>query len=95
MMPVPQAGYNPPRRSVMIAASMNTVALPRPLVNRLLSDAQAHPDEEVCGLIGARDGHATTIYPVPTSPSIIRIPMPLPFPRPRTCARPPIRMPSI
>jgi len=64
-MPVPQAGYNPPRRSVMIAASMNTVALPRPLVNRLLSDAQAHPDEEVCGLIGARDGHASSIYPVP------------------------------
>ncbi len=44
---------------------MESVALPRPLVNRLLADAQAHPEEEVCGLVGARDGHATSLYPVP------------------------------
>ncbi len=44
---------------------MDTVALPRSLVNRLLADAQTHPEEEVCGLVGARDGRASTLYPVP------------------------------
>ena len=44
---------------------MTALALPRPIVNRLLAEAQQHPDTEVCGLIGARDGHAVSVYPVP------------------------------
>ncbi|RMG28256.1 MAG: M67 family peptidase [Gammaproteobacteria bacterium] len=43
---------------------MERIALPRPVVNRLLAEAQAHPETEVCGLIGARDGHAVSVYPV-------------------------------
>lgn len=31
---------------------MQTLFLPRPLVNELLAHAQQHPDIEVCGLIG-------------------------------------------
>ncbi len=44
---------------------MDSVALPRTLVNRLLADAQTHPEAEVCGLVGARGGQATSVYPVP------------------------------
>lgn len=35
---------------------MNPVALPRPLINQLLTQAQQHPDIEVCGLIGSGAG---------------------------------------
>ena len=40
-----------------------SITLPRPLVNQLLTEAQHHPDVEVCGLIGkgAADSHC---YPV-------------------------------
>lgn len=40
------------------------VVLPRNLVNKILSHAQHAPEDEVCGLIGAQDGHAIDIYPV-------------------------------
>ena len=40
------------------------IKLPRPLINELLMQAQGNPGEEVCGLIGARDGSASTVYPV-------------------------------
>ncbi len=39
-------------------------ALPRTLVNRLLTEAQHSPDTEVCGLIGAKDGEPRSVYPV-------------------------------
>jgi proteasome lid subunit RPN8/RPN11 len=38
--------------------------LPRPLINQILAQSQAHPEREVCGLIGARDGEPATCYPV-------------------------------
>ncbi len=45
-------------------AGMEPVTLPRPLVNRLLALAQAHPETEVCGLVGWRAGAEPTFYPV-------------------------------
>jgi len=46
---------------------MNPVILPRPLVNDILQQALAAPEREICGLIGARDGHPTRCYPVENS----------------------------
>lgn len=43
---------------------MEQLLIPRPLATQLLFEAQKMPDEEVCGLLGARDGVASTIYPV-------------------------------
>ncbi|MBD3670922.1 MAG: M67 family metallopeptidase [Gammaproteobacteria bacterium] len=40
------------------------VTLSRTLVNKILSHAQHAPEDEVCGLIGARDGEARYFYPV-------------------------------
>lgn len=40
------------------------IHLPRPLVNQLLHYAQSSPDAEICGLVGGRDGHPVTCYPV-------------------------------
>lgn len=40
------------------------VELPRSLVNRILTHAQASGEHEVCGLMAARDGHPTRIYPI-------------------------------
>ncbi|MGY6215154.1 Mov34/MPN/PAD-1 family protein [Methylolobus aquaticus] len=37
---------------------------PRALINRILHHAQAQAACEVCGLIGAREGTPTTVYPV-------------------------------
>jgi proteasome lid subunit RPN8/RPN11 len=42
----------------------NTVELPRALVNQILHHAQASPDLEVCGLVGAKDGLPHRCYPV-------------------------------
>ena len=39
--------------------------LPRHIVNALLDHARAHPGEEICGLISARDGLARRVMPVP------------------------------
>lgn len=41
------------------------IRLPRTLINELLMQAQHNPGEEICGLIGARDGLASSVYPVP------------------------------
>ena len=38
--------------------------LPRPLINQILAHSQSHPEQEVCGLIGAREGEPGTCYPV-------------------------------
>ena len=43
---------------------MDTLKLPRPLVNEILSQAQHSPENEICGLIGGRDGQAEHCYPV-------------------------------
>lgn len=40
------------------------IVLPRTLATQLLRMAQQSPQTEVCGLVGARDGHAVSIYPV-------------------------------
>ncbi|GAB4509127.1 MAG: M67 family metallopeptidase [Sulfuricaulis sp.] len=44
---------------------MNTICLPRPLVNQLLQLAQKSPDEEICGLISRDSRGFRTCYPVP------------------------------
>lgn len=43
---------------------MNTVHLPRQLVNRLLHLAQESPECEVCGLISAKEGIPEQFHPV-------------------------------
>ena len=40
-----------------------TIPIPRSVVNRILTLARQAPEQEVCGLIGARDG-ALQVYPV-------------------------------
>ena len=43
---------------------METVFLPRPLVNQILRQAQSTPDVEICGLIAAHDGKPQRCIPV-------------------------------
>ncbi len=43
---------------------MQSITLPRPLVNVMLHHAQLSPASEVCGLIGARDGIPIRCYQV-------------------------------
>jgi len=43
---------------------MNTLKLPRPLVNHILTQAQQSPDNEICGLIGGRNHIAQRCYPI-------------------------------
>jgi len=38
--------------------------IPRRLINQMLAQAQQSPGAEICGLIGARDGHPRHCYPV-------------------------------
>lgn len=40
------------------------VALPRSLVNRILTLAQSKPEEEICGLISTEHGHAQHVWPI-------------------------------
>lgn len=40
------------------------VNFPRPLVNRILHQAQVSPDIEICGLIGAYHGIPRSCYPI-------------------------------
>lgn len=46
------------------------IQLPRPLVNQILHYAQAEPNFEVCGLIGARAGNPCSCYPVRNSAAL-------------------------
>ena len=39
--------------------------LAEPLRQRLIAEAEAHPDTEVCGLLGGPDGRPRTVLPVP------------------------------
>ena len=43
---------------------METFKLPRPLVNTILAQAQQSPENEICGLIGGRNGQAEHCYPI-------------------------------
>ncbi len=43
---------------------MKKIRLPRPIVNRILALAQGSPDEEICGLVSARDGEPRRCIPV-------------------------------
>ena len=40
------------------------IQLPRKITNQLLHLAQLSPEQEVCGLIGAKEGVASTCYPI-------------------------------
>lgn len=42
----------------------DAVMLPRQVVNQMLAHAQRSPDQEVCGLIAARNGVPLRCYPV-------------------------------
>ena len=43
---------------------MTTITLPRTIANKLLTLAQKDPEIESCGLIGAKEGIPTSVYPV-------------------------------
>ena len=43
---------------------MNTLELPRALVNQILAHAQQSPDEEICGLISSKNGAANRYYQI-------------------------------
>lgn len=43
---------------------MAELTIPRPLATKLLFEAQKRPDEEVCGLVGARENKPCSLYPV-------------------------------
>lgn len=47
--------------------STAAIALPRALVNRILTHAQSSPEAEICGLIGTLDGRPESCYPVNNS----------------------------
>ncbi len=44
---------------------MESIILPRQLVNRILGQAQSSPDAEICGLITAKGGRPLRCIPVP------------------------------
>lgn len=46
---------------------METLRLPRTLVNEILTQAQHSPELEICGLIAGKDGRASRCYPVSNS----------------------------
>jgi len=43
-------------------SKVKQVALPRTIVNQLLTHAQSSPEQEICGLIAARNGIAHKVY---------------------------------
>ncbi len=52
------------RNDRTMSSTREAINLPRPLVNQLLHCAQASPETEVCGLIGAKDGAPASCHPV-------------------------------
>lgn len=46
---------------------MIAIQIPRALLNQLLHQAQASPEADVCGLIGAKDGTLVRRYPIPNA----------------------------
>jgi [CysO sulfur-carrier protein]-S-L-cysteine hydrolase len=51
-------------RDTTMTTDLPPLALPRTLVNRILTQAQQQPETETCGLLGARNGDALHYYPV-------------------------------
>ncbi|MCW9013543.1 MAG: M67 family metallopeptidase [Gammaproteobacteria bacterium] len=43
---------------------MKTINIPRTIANKLLTLAQIDSENEICGLIGAKDGRPVHVYPV-------------------------------
>ncbi len=48
----------------MTSKTMDTIKLPRSIVNQLLELALSAPDREICGLIASLEGQPTRCYPV-------------------------------
>lgn len=46
---------------------MDTLKLPRTVVNEILTQAQHSPEAEICGLIASKRGQASRCYPVSNS----------------------------
>ncbi|HFD10943.1 MAG TPA: M67 family peptidase [Crenotrichaceae bacterium] len=42
----------------------DAIAIPRPIINKMLHHAQTRPELEVCGLIGIRDQLPVSCYPI-------------------------------
>jgi len=53
-----------PAARLVIVGSVETIILPRHLVNQILDQALTSPDVEVCGLIAARDGRPVRAIPI-------------------------------
>ncbi len=47
-----------------MSAPQQTLALPRPLVNKILAHAQNNPDIEICGLIGSNSSTVKDYYSI-------------------------------
>ncbi|MDH5218025.1 MAG: M67 family metallopeptidase [Gammaproteobacteria bacterium] len=43
---------------------MRQVVIPRPMANRILSQAQSNEEVEICGLIGGKSNCLKTLYPI-------------------------------
>ena len=43
---------------------MTQVVIPRPMANRILSQAQSNEEVEICGLIGGKNNNLKTLYPI-------------------------------
>jgi len=41
-----------------------TVQFPRTIINQLLHSAQVNDEQEICGLIGSKEGVASSCYPI-------------------------------
>ncbi len=53
---------------------MQQVTLPRKLVNQVLAHAQSCPQQEVCGLLSAKNGTPARVYKIPnaaTDPAVL------------------------
>ncbi len=48
----------------MATMSFQEITIPRKITNQLLHQAQISPDEEICGLIGGKNGIPCHCYPV-------------------------------
>jgi proteasome lid subunit RPN8/RPN11 len=43
---------------------MTQAIISRPIANKILFQAQSNDEVEICGLIGGKEGHLTSLYPV-------------------------------
>ncbi len=54
-------------KKMMTDTHKGRIELPRTIVNQILSHAQHYPEQEICGLIAARDGIPEQIYRIHNS----------------------------